>query len=84
MGIAPEAFIWFPGAVNPKAIFLTDSDPGDCPLVIGVSRGTEDDAFFDPVLEETEFDLLRMRSVNREVVQGVQYQGVQGLRPRFW
>ena len=47
-------------------------------------RGSEDDAFFDSALEEAEFNLLRVGSVDREDVQGVQYQGVQGLRPRFW
>ena len=67
----------------PEAICLTDSYI-DINLVRRARRRGQDHAFFDSVLEEAEFDLLRIGSVDREGVQGVQYQGVQGLRPRLW
>lgn len=69
--------------MGPEAIGVTDLH-SDLNRVSGTRRGGEDDAFFDSVLEEAEFDLLRIGSVDREGVQGVQYQGVQGLRPRLW
>lgn len=69
--------------MDPETIFLTDPHP-EVDRVSGTRRGVEDDAFFRSVLEEAEFDLLRRWSVDREGVQGVQYQGVQGLRPRLW
>lgn len=69
--------------MDPEAVRLADSHL-DINGVGGTGRGGEDDAFFDSILEEAEFDLLRIRSVDREGAQGVQYQGVQGLRPRLW
>jgi hypothetical protein len=46
--------------------------------------GGEKDAFFDLAVEQTQLDIVGVGGVDREVVQGVQYQGVQGSRPRFW
>jgi hypothetical protein len=69
--------------MDPEAIRLTDHYP-DLNRVGRTRRGSEDDAFFDSVLEEAELNLLRIGSVDRENGQGVQYQGVQGLRPRLW
>ena len=69
--------------MDPVAVRLTDFY-ADLNRMGRTRRGSEDDAFFDSVLEEAEFNLLRVGSVDREDVQGVQYQGVQGLRPRFW
>jgi hypothetical protein len=69
--------------MDPEAIRLTDPYP-DLDRMGRTRRGSEDDAFFDSVLEEAELNLLRIGSVDRENGQGVQYQGVQGLRPRLW